>query len=142
MIIFGISVIFSIERCFAGLNLTFLKFLPALGDPLGAVGKFFAKVFLELSEHGPMQFSMGFLNLKSDFWGLVALTDFFPKSSKNRPMGQLEFFACRVCSRLITSDEPISSYQFCREFISLSNSIRIGSNGCAFAEKSEKKKVD
>ena len=91
-----------------------------------------------MSERGPTQFSMGFLNLKSDFWSLVALTDFFTKSSKNRPMGQLEFFACRVCSRLITSDEPISSYQFCREFISLSNSIRIGSNRCTSAEKSEK----
>ena len=85
-----------------------------------------------------MQFSMGFLNLKSDFWGLVALTDFSTKPSKNRPMGQLEFFACRVCSRLITSDEPISRYQLCREFISLSNSIRIGSNGCTFAEKNQK----
>lgn len=69
MIIFGISVIFSIERCFAGLNLTFLKFLNSLGDPLGALGKFFAEVFLEVSKLISMQFSMGYPNLKSDFWG-------------------------------------------------------------------------
>ena len=85
-----------------------------------------------------MQFSMGYLNLKSDFWYLVALTDFFTKSSKNRPMGQLEFFACRGCSRLITSDESVSSGQYCREFISLSDAIRISSNRCTFAEKSDK----
>ena len=53
-------------------------------------------------------------------------------------MGQLEFFACTVRSRLITSDESISSHQFRREFISLSNTIWIGSNGCTSAEKSEK----
>ena len=111
--------------------------------PLGVIllaplGDTFPQDFPQLSEHVPMQFSMGYPNLKSDFWGLVALADFFTKSSKNRPMGQLEFFACRACSRLITSDESISSYQFCREFISLSKSTWIGSNGCTFAEKSEK----
>jgi hypothetical protein len=70
-----------------------------------------------------MQFSMGYPNLKSDFWYLLALTDVFTKSSKNRSASQLEFFDCRVFSRLITSAELISGDQFCREFISLSNAI-------------------
>ena len=71
MIIFEISVIFSIERCFVGLNLTFLKFLPSLGDPLGTLGKFFAKAFLKISEKISMQFSMGYPKTTSDFWSLA-----------------------------------------------------------------------
>ena len=132
-------IIFSINRCFAGVNMTVFNCCPSLGDPLGTLGKIFAQVFFELSEHGPMQFSMGYPNLKSDFWGLVALTDFFTKSSKNRPMGRIEFPTFNVSIRLRISDELISSGQFSREFISLSNSTCIGPNGCTFAEKSEKK---
>jgi hypothetical protein len=132
-------VSFSLSKdVLAGWIGAFWIFCPSLGDPLGAFGKFYAQTFFAISGLISMQFSMGYPNLKSDFWYLVALTDVFTKSSKNRPMGQLEFFACRVCSRLITSDESVSSGQFCREFISLSNAIWIGSNRCMFAEKSEK----
>ncbi len=116
----------------------FWIFCPSLGDPLGAFGKFFAQAVFQISGLISMQFPMGYPNLKSDFWYLVALRDFFAKSSKNWPAGQLEFFACRVCSRLITSDESVSSGQFGRELIFLSNAIRIGSNRCTFAEKSDK----
>ena len=142
MISFGISVIFSLDRCFARVNLTVFNFCPSVGDSLGASGKFFTQALFEISGLVSMQFSMGYPNLNSDFWYLVALTDFFSKSLKNRPMGQLEFFACRVCSRVMTIDESVSSGQFCREFISLSNSTWIGSNRCIFAEKVSNKKVD
>ena len=83
MIIFGISVIFSIEWCFAGLNLSFLNFLSLSGWPSCHPREIFRASFLKICGLMSMQFSMGYPNLKSDFWSLAVPVVFSTRWSKN-----------------------------------------------------------